>query len=93
VYASGNGKPYSHEYVLNSIFWQEYQNYAVVYVADGHLSSEVEIIKQFLTKKESGKSIIFVWNSEKQFFLKSVLQASRDHCSKKKVTTLIDGDD
>lgn len=93
VYASGLSKPYSHEYVLNSLIGQQYVSYSVIYVADGHSSSEAQAVKQFLARRDTHRRVTFVWNPDRQFYLESVLQAIRNHCSKKKITMLIDGDD
>lgn len=93
VHANTHKKPYSHEYVLNSLLNQKYSNFIVVYVADGFTADEVEPIKSYIKEKDADNRVNFVWNPEKKYFLESTMTAINDQCLKKKVTVIIDGDD
>jgi glycosyltransferase involved in cell wall biosynthesis len=94
IHASAHKKNYAHEYVLNSIFNQNYSEYIVVYIADGFDADEVQPIKEFIKKKDRFKqNVKLVWNNEKKYFLESTITAIRAFCMEKRVTVLMDGDD
>lgn len=62
-----------------------------MFIADGYTGEDIEPVKLFIKEKDANEKVNLVWNTERKYFLESVMNAINDQCSKKKITVLVDG--
>lgn len=81
--------------VLQTIRYQDYENYHIVFIDDE--SDDATFPETKKTAKEmgwvEGKDITFILNEERRFSTYNIKNAAHNVCKKGEVILLVDGDD
>ena len=77
---------------LGSIFSQEYDNYRVIYIADGSSDGTAQLVEDYLEKSQQKERVTLIKNSERKGPLACMCQAIFS-CDKDEIVVDLDGND
>ena len=80
--------------VMQTIFYQKYDNYHIVFIDDASTDSTLKATKSYVEERKfDPKRIVYIRNEEQRFATYNLRMAAYDYCHSKEVFVIVDGDD